>query len=78
MKRLMNNIFKLLEPGNKVLFKYPINGETKEISMLLWLITKPILKRYYLRKGWLLVDDQRTLTREQDTKREALLPSEKQ
>lgn len=56
MKNVINSIRMLFDKENKIRFKNPLNGETKEYQAFLWIFLKFPIGQGLVKKGWFQVD----------------------
>jgi hypothetical protein len=46
----------VFDEENNIIFKNPLNGETKEYPLYLWFVAQLVMKQYYVKHGWIQVD----------------------
>jgi hypothetical protein len=56
--KAIERIQSLFKPENNIVFRNPLDGETKEFSAFTWLFLRMIMHQRYIKRGWIMVDPQ--------------------
>lgn len=55
-RQIVTRIKAVFDEENNIIFKNPLNGETKEYPFYLWFVAQLVMKQYYVKRGWIQVD----------------------